>query len=89
LFLTLRGKAVFMPSISIDNQIKKYLPLLGSEEKKSILTVIQSFVKLKNEAGNNQLSVDEYNKEIDEAISRVGAGSFLRHEDVTKVAEKW
>ncbi len=47
----------------LDKQILEYLPLLGNEEKKSLLRVIKSFISLKKEIPG-RLSIDEYNQEL-------------------------
>ena len=62
----------------IDKQIYEYLPLLGNDEKKSILTVIKSFLHLK-----------QYNKEIDEALLQIKNGEFITQEDLEEESKTW
>ena len=79
-----------MPAISLDNEIKKYLPLLGANEKQSILGVIKSFLQLKEEPKAPQrLTIEQYNKELEEAEARYDAGFFTSHEEVLKESESW
>jgi hypothetical protein len=73
---------------SLDKEIKHYLPFLENEEKQSILGVIKSFMKLKESPGQ-RISIEQYNKEIDEAEKRYDAGFFTSHEDVLKESESW
>ncbi len=76
-----------MSAKTIDIEIQKYLPLLGLEEKKSLLSVIRSFIHLrKEETGFN---IKEYNKDIDEAISQVKEGDYISQDDFEKEMEKW
>ena len=77
-----------MPAMSLDNEIKKYLPLFGSEEKQSLLSVIKSFLKLQN-APTHRISIEQYNREIDEAMERVKNGQFYTHEEVVEMSKKW
>ena len=35
------------------------------------------------------ISVEEYNKEIDEAMKRIKAGKFYTHEQVVELSKKW
>ena len=35
------------------------------------------------------VSVEQYNKEIDEAVARVESGQFYTQEEVEKMAEDW
>jgi hypothetical protein len=77
-----------MASVSLDTEIKKYLPLLGNEEKISLLTVIKSFLHLKKENAGN-IDTEQYNKDIDDAMARIDNGHFTSHEDVEKEMELW
>ncbi len=74
-----------MPQV-IDKQIYEYLPLLGNDEKKSILTVIKSFLHLKQES---QINIEQYNKEIDEALLQIKNGEFITQEDLEEESKTW
>jgi hypothetical protein len=78
-----------MATISLDKQITQYLPQLDSEEKKSLLGVIKSFLKLKDVQQPQRLTIEQYNKELEEAEKRYDAGFFTSHEDVLKEAGSW
>jgi len=58
-----------MSAHSIDSQILRSLPLLEPDQKKSLLSVIKSFLKQQETSG--RLTIEEYNKEIDDAVKRV------------------
>jgi len=77
-----------MPAQSLDNQILHYLPLLEQDQKKSILTVIKSFLKSK-EAVPQRSTIEQYNKELEEAEARMDAGKFTSQEDAEKLAQSW
>jgi hypothetical protein len=51
--------------------------------------VIKSFLNVESESKNLRISVEEYNKEIDEAIERLEQGSSISHEEVTKELSRW
>ena len=70
----------------LDTEIKKYLPLLGIEEKKSLLSVIKSFLNLKNDA-SDEIDIQQYNKEIDAAMARIDNGDMTTHEYLEKKME--
>ena len=72
---------------TLDSEIQKYLPLLGSEEKKTILSVIRSFLVLKK--GNISEDIVQYNKELDEAVAQIKSGEFTTHEDLEKEMDSW
>ena len=67
-----------------DSELNKYWPLLTSIQKECIVSVIKSFVE--PTAG---VSLEQYNKEIDEAMARVEAGEFYTHDEVKKMAKEW
>ena len=80
-----------MPARSLDAQIQQYLPLLGREEKASLLSVIKSFLSLKNTpvVAEPPFDIDEYNREIDEAEAESERDGFISHEDMKAEFEKW
>ena len=41
---------------------------------------------LKNEG---HISIEQYNRELDEAEARVAGGEFFTHEEVRKMAKEW
>jgi hypothetical protein len=36
-----------------------------------------------------RIGIDQYNRELEEANSRIDAGEFLTHEDVKKESKSW
>ena len=77
-----------MTTKSLDNQLQQYWPLLGKEEKQSILTFIKSFIKIKD-TPPQRLTIEQYNIELENAEKRYDAGFFTSHEDVLKESESW
>lgn len=66
----------------VDNELNKYWSLLTVVQKESIISVIKSFIEPEN-------SIDQYNKEIDQAIGRVESGDFYTHEEVESMSKEW
>ena len=77
-----------MVTSALDSEIQKFLPLLGNEEKQSLLSVIKSFLSLKK-VNADSTDMLKYNKEIDEAMARIDNGIFTNHADVEKEMESW
>jgi predicted transcriptional regulator len=73
---------------ALDNEIQKYLPLLGTAEKKSLLGVIKSFLSLKNEK-NGSFDVKQYNNELEEAEAEYENGNFITHEEMINQIKQW
>jgi len=78
-----------MPVQTIDSQIVDYLPLLGDEEKRSILGVIKSFVSLRKKEVQERISIEQYNEELDNTLEEIRAGNFLTQEEVEKLSSEW
>ena len=71
---------------SVDIEIQKYLPLLGTEEKKSILGVIKSFLSIRKETA---FDIEQYNKDIDQSLAEVKDGKYINQDDLEKEITKW
>ena len=76
-----------MTDAMIDEEFRKHLPLLSEDEKKEVLAMMRSMVKHRKDP--RRLTIEEYNKELDEAEARIAAGFFTSHEDAVKEAEGW
>ena len=73
--------------VTIDKELYKYWEMLDAGQKKSIISMIKSFIQPAEKTA--RISVKQYNKEIDEAMDRIDSGDFVSHEDVLKEMAKW
>ncbi len=73
--------------ISLDEELKDCIAQLDVSQKKSILELIKSFVK--NEEERKPQTIEEYNKELEEAVKRIEAGEYYTHEEVKEMAKNW
>lgn len=72
---------------TIEQQLQHYFRQLSSAEQKSILQLIKTFVEGRGE--EERISVEEYNREIDEALTDIETGNVYTHEEVVKMAKDW
>ena len=72
----------------LDKQIAEHLSLLHDDEKKSILSVIKSFLSHRKETPE-RVSIEQYNKELDKAEAQFKSGNFITHEEMIKRVKKW
>ena len=73
---------------ALDQELVYLMFQLDDAEKKSVVQMLKTFVKgRKKNAG--RITIEQYNKEIDEAIARVEAGEFFTHEEVEKMSKDW
>lgn len=61
---------------------------LQQVEDISLLKAIKAmlYYGLKNEG---RISIEQYNRELDEAEERIGRGEFFTHEEVKKMSKEW
>lgn len=71
----------------LENDFMKYWSMLTPVEKESLLTVAKNYVELKED--NHRISIEQYNKEIDEAMQQMDEGEFVTHEEVVAASENW
>ena len=73
---------------AIDREMLAYFMQLNDAEKKSVVELLKTFMKnRKKQTGH--LTVEQYNKEIDEAMARVGKGEYTTFEDLEKEMQSW
>jgi len=72
---------------TIDKEINDYIHLLNVEQKQSILSMLKSFTTPKTK--KKRISIEQYNKEMDEAEKEVESGKWIDHDDVKKLSASW
>ena len=74
-----------MGALPLDNEFQQYWPMLSKVEKESLLSIAKHFVQLKQE--NETVSIEQYNKEIEQALSEIASGDFISDEQAKKESE--
>ncbi len=74
-----------MVAIPLDNEFMEYWIKLSLPEKESLLSVAKKFVELKKDIG--RISIEQYNKELDEAMARMDNGEFYTHEQAVQISK--
>ena len=73
---------------ALEQELFQYFLQLDEAEKKSVLQMLKTFVKGR-EVKISRVTIEQYNKEIDEAIARVESGEFYTHEEAERMAKEW
>jgi hypothetical protein len=60
------------------------LKQLTWEQKQAVMALVESFGI---EIPGQHISIEQYNKEIDEAMARIDAGEFYTHEEVVEMSK--
>ncbi|MBZ4191107.1 hypothetical protein [Niabella beijingensis] len=72
----------------LDQAMFNYFTQLNEAEKRSVVQMLKTFLKGR-QVTDDHISIEEYNKEIDEAVARVKSGAFDTQEEVEKMAKEW
>ena len=72
--------------IQMDLQAQKLqlIEWLAALQDKSLIKELMQWKE-----DHQRVSVEQYNKELEEANTRIEAGDFVSHEDVVKESESW
>jgi len=73
---------------TLEQELFRYILQLDEAEKKSVLQMLKTFLKGR-EMDPSRISIEQSNKEIDEAIARVEAGEYYTQEDEERMAKEW
>lgn len=58
-------------------------------EDKELLLAIKHLIAYGSSKKMDAISIDQYNKELDEAESEIDQGKFYSQEEVDKMAKEW
>ncbi len=73
--------------MNIQAEKLELLEMLLKTENETVLKKIRSIFTGTKEG--SRITIEQYNKEIEAAESRIKKGKFVRHEDVVRESEKW
>ena len=76
-----------MTTTAIKKQVDNYLPLLSTKQQTLVLEMIKSFLNVDKDV--NRVSRKQYNKEIEEAVTRMEKGNSVSNKDALKELSKW
>ena len=73
---------------ALEQEWNNYFVQLNELERKSVLLMLKAFLQRRNE-DTDRISMEQYNKEIDEALAEVEAGNYITKDEMEKRAAKW
>lgn len=76
-----------MTATTIKKQVDNYLPLLSAKQQTLVLELIKSFLNVDKDV--KRISRKQYNKELNDAVSRMEKGKSVSHKDALKELTKW
>jgi predicted transcriptional regulator len=73
---------------TIDQELNDYIMQLNEAEKKSVLLMLKTFLQSRQQS-KSRISLEQYNREIDEALAEAETGNYITQEEMEKRAAKW
>lgn len=55
----------------------------------AVKNMIQSMRKIKQSVSTGRISIEQYNRELDESIAQIERGEFYTQDQVEKMSKKW
>jgi predicted transcriptional regulator len=77
-----------METTTLDQKMYNYFMQLNEAEKKSVVQMIKTFLHSKK-ATPERMSIEQYNKEIEESEAEIEKGESYTHEEVVKLSKQW
>ena len=77
-----------MTEQALNKEFQHYYNLLSKGQKESMLSMMKSFIENK-EQDIDRISLEQYNKELEEAENRIDKGEFITHDALKDEARKW
>ncbi|MDE3185329.1 MAG: hypothetical protein KGM16_18095 [Bacteroidota bacterium] len=73
----------------LEKELHAYFVQLNDAEKKSVLLMLKTFLSGRGKEDIGNISIEQYNKDIDEALAEVTEGKFISQAEMEKQADKW
>ena len=77
-----------METTTLDQKMYNYFMQLNEAEKKSVVQMIKTFLQSRK-ATPERMSIEQYNKEIEESEAEIEKGESYTHEEVVKMSKQW
>jgi ubiquinone biosynthesis protein Coq4 len=71
-----------MTATTIKKQVDNYLPLLSAKQQTLVLELIKNFLNVDKDV--KRITRKQYNKELNDAVSRMEKGNFISHKNALK-----
>lgn len=72
----------------LEQEWNSYFFHLNETERKSVLLLLKTLLKGRH-TQQEPISIEQYNKEIDEALADVKKGNYISQEEMEKRASQW
>ncbi len=74
---------------ALEKEMQNYFTQLNEAEKKSVILMLKTFLFGRTKKTLKTVEIEDYSKEIYEAIARVEAGDFYTQAEMEKMSKDW
>lgn len=87
LYLYSKKKGNIMETLDLRQTVLEYIK---NKADSKFLRLVDAMAKTyQEEADQERISIEQYNKEIDESIAQINRGEFYTQEEMEKMAKEW
>lgn len=72
-----------MNTVVFEDELLQYFSMLNKAEQQSVLNMLKTFIASRKE-DYSPVTLDQYNKELEEADAEIEAGEYVSHEEVKR-----
>jgi hypothetical protein len=72
-----------METVALKEEMLQYFERLSKDEQQSLLNLIKTFINNRH-TEFEPVTLEEYNKELEESDAEIEEGNYLTHEEVKK-----
>jgi hypothetical protein len=72
----------------LEEEMHNYFIQRNEAEKKSVIQMLKKLLKIRKGA-LQRATIEQYNKELEEAEKQIEKGNFITQEELEKEMEKW
>ncbi|MCH5596581.1 hypothetical protein [Niabella ginsengisoli] len=73
----------------LEKEWNSYFMQLNETEKKSVLQMLRVFLNGRKKNSEEKISIEQYNRELDEAMARIDNGEFITMDELEKDIQSW
>jgi uncharacterized coiled-coil DUF342 family protein len=73
---------------ALEQEMHNYFNQLNEAEKRSVILMLKTFI-LGRKENPDRISIEQYNKELEEAEAEFERGEYITHEELLKQMKQW
>ena len=73
-----------MTTVAIRKKLVDYMKIADDKKVKAMYALLEDDIEQ-----DGRISIEQYNKEIDEAMEEIKRGEVYTHEEVVKMSKNW